>query len=120
MNPTILTIAEVAMICHEANRAYCAAIGDNSQPLWEEAPDWQRDSACLGVEFHLSNPDAGDEASHNNWLADKEKDGWKYGPVKDPSKKEHPCFVPFNQLPPEQQAKDRLFRSIVHALRDLL
>ena len=28
----------IAMICHEANRAYCAANGDESQPSWNEAP----------------------------------------------------------------------------------
>lgn len=42
-----------------------------------------------------------------------------YGPIKDAVKKEHPCFVPFTTLPAEQQAKDALFRSIVHALRQL-
>lgn len=27
----------------------------------------------------------------------------------------HHCLVPFDRLPPEQQFKDRLFRTIVHA-----
>lgn len=44
----------------------------------------------------MANPDAGDAASHENWLRDKEKDGWTFGPVKDAEKKEHPCFVPFD------------------------
>jgi hypothetical protein len=43
-------------------------------------------------------------------------DGWKYGPVKYPEKKEHPCMVPFAELPKEQQLKDALFRHIVPAL----
>jgi hypothetical protein len=106
----------IAKVCHEANRAYCATLGDHSQPSWEDAPDWQRSSALNGVQFHISNPNAGDAASHESWLGEKEAAGWKYGPVKNPETKEHPCFVPFDQLPPEQQAKDRLFRSIVHAM----
>lgn len=113
------TIRDVAQIAHEANRAYCASLGDRSQLPWDDAPEWQRQSAFSGVKFHMANPDAGDAASHENWLRDKEKDGWTFGPVKDAEKKEHPCFVPFDQLPLAQQRKDRLFRSIIHALLDL-
>ena len=35
----------IARVCHEVNRAYCQALGDDSQPTWEEAPEWQRASA---------------------------------------------------------------------------
>lgn len=115
-----MTAEEIAIVCHEANRAFCTTLGDYSQQPWEYAPKWQTDSAMAGVKFHLANPDATDAASHENWLKQKEAEGWRYGEKKDPEKKEHPCFVPFDQLPPEQQAKDRLFRSIVHALRHLV
>lgn len=106
----------IAQVCHEANRAYCATIGDFSQPSWADAPDWQKNSAINGVNFHLDHPDALPSQSHDNWLAEKVADGWKYGPIKDPAKKEHPCCVPYDQLPPEQRRKDALFIAIVHAL----
>lgn len=106
----------IARVCHEANRAYCQALGDDSQPAWEDAPEWQRSSALNGVQFHLANPDAGPSHSHEEWLKEKAAAGWKYGPVKDPEKKEHPCFVPYDQLPAEQKAKDYIFRAIVHAM----
>lgn len=109
-------IARTARVCHEANRAWCLACGDASQPAWHDAPQWQLDSAIDGVRFHLDNPDAGDSASHDNWMRHKLADGWTYGEVKDPEAKTHPCMVPFDQLPPEQQTKDRLFRAIVHAI----
>lgn len=112
----MVTQEQVAKVAHEVNRAYCQSIGDNSQPAWEDAPEWQRKSAIDGVSFHVKNPDAGPEASHESWLACKKADGWKYGAVKDPSKKEHPCYVPFNELPKEQQAKDYLFRAVVHSM----
>lgn len=111
-----LGIFAIAAICHEANRALCLAQGDTSQPAFEAAPQWQRDSAIAGVKFHQANPDATPEASHESWLAQKEADGWKWGPDKDPEHKLHPCFVPYTSLPPLQQAKDHLFRSICHAL----
>lgn len=110
-----LSVSEIARVCHEANRAYCDVIGDDTQPEWSRAPKWQTDSAINGVRFHMEHPEAGDAASHNNWLDEKRADGWKYGPVKDADKKEHPCMVAFEDLPRFQQVKDRLFRSIVHA-----
>ena len=108
---------EIARVAHEINRAYCAALGDHSQPTWEDAPSWQRESAVAGVKFHIANPDAEPDASHEEWLRVKREDGWEYGPTKDPEHKLHPCFVPFDELPPEQKAKDYLFRAVVHALR---
>jgi hypothetical protein len=110
------TIAEV---CHEINRAYCQSIGDNSQPSWADAPEWQKQSATNGVKFHIANPGSPPSRSHEEWLKEKANTGWKYGPVKDPEKKEHPCFVPYDQLPREQQIKDKLFIAVVEALRGL-
>lgn len=108
----------IARVAHEVNRAYCQALGDNSQPPWNDAPQWQRESAMLGVRLHLENPDAGPQASHESWMAQKVADGWTYGPVKIPELKRHPCILPFGNLPPYQQAKDFIFRAVVHALRE--
>lgn len=106
----------VAAVAHEVNRAYCRTTGDESQPTWADAPDWQRGSAVNGVRFHRANPQAGDSASHDNWMAEKLAAGWTHGPVKDADLKIHPCILPFEELPFEQQLKDRLFRAVVHAL----
>lgn len=111
-----MEIDQIAKVCHEVNRAYCQALGDFSQPAWEDAPEWQRVSARVGVDLHLMG-DFGPEASHISWMKNKLDEGWKYGLVKDEEKKEHPCMVPFSALPIEQQAKDFIFRAVVHALR---
>ena len=97
-----LTQEQVAKVAHEANRAYCESIGDNSQPTWEEAPEWQKDSAMLGVKLHTDNPQTGAQASHESWMKQKLADGWVYGPAKNPEAKQHPCLVPFDKLPVEQ------------------
>lgn len=110
------TIADIARVCHEANRGYCAALGDHTQLAWEDAPEWQRQSAIKGVEFIYRTPDAKASASHESWLEEKRAAGWKYGPVKDPDAKEHPCFVPYDELPVEQKAKDYIFGAIARAL----
>ena len=116
----MLEIGHVAMMCHEANRNLCIALGDFSQQPWEDAPQWQKDSAFNGVVFNLANPDAPASASHDSWLEEKRATGWTYGPVKDAEKKEHPCFVPYEALPAEQQAKDHLFKAIVAAMAPLV
>lgn len=112
-----ISIEDVARVCHEANRAYCRALGDNSQPHWETAPDWQKQSALNGVDFHIRNPEAKASASHESWMKEKLENGWKYGEVKDPEAKTHPCIVPFDELPLEQQKKDVLFKAVVDSLR---
>lgn len=109
-------IIYVAIVCHQANKAWCEANGDDSQSDWFEAPKWQQDSAIKGVQFRLENPRAGHEAQHNNWVKDKLDDGWEWGEVKDPGAKTHPCIVTFDKLPVFQQKKDLLFASIVDSL----
>lgn len=109
-------VQKIARVCHEANAAWCRAHGDHTQPMWDTAPDWQRQSCLDGVLFHLQNPGAQPSASHDNWRQLKVLTGWRYGPKKDEVAKTHPCIVDFEQLDPVQQAKDRLFQSCVHAL----
>ena len=111
-----LKIEDIARITHEANRAYCLGLGDGSQVSWDEAPEWQKQSAVNGVTAILLDPEMTPEDSHLSWLKEKLADGWRWGPVKDPLNKEHPCMVSYGALPAEQQAKDRLFLSIVRAL----
>lgn len=107
-------IEACARAAHEANRAYCIAIGDTSQPSWDDAPDWQKSSARQGVTGALAG--ATPEQSHESWLAEKVATGWKYGATKNPEAKEHPCMVPYAELPPAQRAKDSIFIAVVRAV----
>ena len=115
-----MDIMDIARVAHEINRAYCESLGDSSQPTWDDAPEWQRSSAINGVSFHINNPSAGPDHSHNCWLEEKVANGWKYGPIKDAEFREHPCMVPYENLPQEQKAKDFIFRGTVHALSKFL
>lgn len=114
-----LTPLQIAMVCHETNRAYCVAIGDNTQKSWDEAEQWQKISALNGVNFAIANPNLSPTDQHNAWSNDKLKDGWVYGEIKDVEKKTHPCLVPYDELPVEQQFKDKLFRAVVISLMRL-
>ncbi|MES2347850.1 MAG: RyR domain-containing protein [Pseudomonadota bacterium] len=109
-------VLTIAMICHEANRAYARSLGDFSHKPWERAPDWQKMSAISGVQFHL----AGDKTpaeSHESWISMKLATGWTYGTVKNEKAKTHPCLMAYDLLPEDQKAKDRLFGAIVGAFK---
>lgn len=115
-----ITTAELAIIAaragHEANRVYCILLGDKSQPSWDEAPEWQKDSAEIGAINILTGRVTTPEQSHEAWCEHKRVEGWTYGPEKNEEKKQHPCLVPYSSLPPEQKRKDSLFLAIARAV----
>lgn len=107
----------IAIVCHEANKAWCFVNADESQKNWNDAEEWQRESAIEGVLFRFDNPDAAEDAQHNAWMKSKVDAGWRFGEEKNAGLKTHPCIVPFNELPEFQQKKDKLFCAIVDALK---
>lgn len=105
----------IARLAHEMNRRWCQLTGDDSQPPWENAPDWQRDSAIAGVKAILGGHITSPAGSHDSWCMRKFHEGWTRGETKDPKAKTHPCLVPFDELPPHQQVKDSIFFAVVGA-----
>lgn len=107
---------DIARVCHDANRAWQQATGDPAvSPPWDDAPEWQRESAVAGVRQALNG--ATPEELHEAWCAHKMADGWTYGEVKAAAARTHPCLVPYAELPDEQRRKDALFAAILAALR---
>ena len=47
------------------------------------------------------------ENVHDTWAVGRMADGWTYGPERNDSKKQHPCLVPYNDLPEEEKEYDR-------------
>jgi hypothetical protein len=107
---------QVARVCHEANRALQYIQGDPCPSLpWDCETAETRQSAAEGVRA-VRQDHATARGLHESWRRFKAGHGWVYGPVKDPDAKTHPCMVPYDDLPPEQQDKDRLFHAVVTAL----
>ena len=111
-------IEAIACACHQQNRAWCLAHGDDSQALWLESPSWQKDSAIAGVKGALAGNTP--EQSHNLWAQTKLDDGWTYGPTKDVDLKLHPCLVPYDKLPAVQKDKDEFFITMVQQVGGVL
>ncbi len=106
---TMMMFAAIA--CHEANKRYCATIGDYSHAGWDETPDDIKASCIDGVRNALKG--ATPQESHENWMKLKKEQGWIYGEKKDHVAKTHPCLVPYDELPSAQKKKDEIFISTV-------
>ena len=47
------------------------------------------------------------ENVHDVWAATRIAQGWTYGPERDDAKKQHPCLIPYADLPEEEKEYDR-------------
>lgn len=47
------------------------------------------------------------ENAHDVWAAERQAQGWTYGPQRDDQKKETPCMVAYSQLPDSEKKFDR-------------
>lgn len=103
-----------AKTAHTVNNEYRKALGEAVKPAWEECPEELRNSVRSGVSGILAGNSP--ETSHEGWLTFKAQHGWSYGEVEDPIKKTHPCFLPYDQLPPAQRLKDTIFHSVVRGV----
>lgn len=45
--------------------------------------------------------------THNNWAQQRLSDGWRYGPERNDGRKEHPCLIPYEELPESEKQYDR-------------
>ena len=47
------------------------------------------------------------ENAHDIWASERLRDGWTFGPERDDTKRQHPCLVPYAQLPDPDRDYDR-------------
>jgi hypothetical protein len=110
-----LTDEQIAQVAHEANRALQQVLGDERiSPPWDQASE--EDHAVSAAGAKIARYGAPPAALHDAWMREKLAAGWTYGEVKDTEAKTHPSLVPFDSLPPEEQAKDYLFSGVCVAL----
>ena len=106
----------IARTVHEALRGWAAAHGQHDIPQWDGAPDWMHASTRESVAYALEHPAPDGRSQHAQWLAQKRRDGWTLGPVKDAAAKTHPLMVPYDELPDWERRKDKLINALAHAL----
>ncbi|VGO17152.1 hypothetical protein PDESU_05747 [Pontiella desulfatans] len=60
------------------------------------------------------------EAVHVRWMEGRLAEGWTHGPVRDEAAKQHPCLVPYNDLPESEREYDRAtVRATLDGLKNL-
>lgn len=45
---------------------------------------------------------------HDNWARQRMHDGWRFGQARDDHERQHPCLVPYDDLPESEKEYDRL------------
>ena len=113
-------IEAIARTVHEALRGWISAHGQPALPPWSRAAKWMKESTRESVRFAIENPDAPHSHQHDQWMAQKERDGWVHGPVKDADAKTHPMMIPYEDLPDFEKRKDVLVRAIAIGMSEKL
>jgi len=108
----MMKINSIAALCYEANKVYSETLGEENGQ-WQYASEHVRASIISAINYFVAERVSIPEDIHNFWLVHKKTDGWKYGKEKDMCDKTHPNILPYKELPPEQQFKDKLFLAIV-------
>jgi RyR domain len=47
------------------------------------------------------------ENAHDVWSRQRIAEGWRFGPKRNDDQKEHPCLVPYGELPESEKEYDR-------------
>lgn len=86
----LTSVERIARVCHEAMRGYARAMGDLTTPAWVHLHPDERARRLEAVKVAIANPDQGPADFNPNWL----------------------------ELTPEQQARTRIFLSVVRAMQE--
>ena len=73
-------ILNLARVCHEAHREWCAANGDHAHKAWEEAEQYQRDTTIWGIDLLIRFPDVSDHRHKYECWKDKIAEGLEVRP----------------------------------------
>lgn len=44
---------------------------------------------------------------HKEWMRRRLSEGWRLGPARDDALREHPCLIPYDELPETEKEYDR-------------
>ena len=104
-HPSAVEWDELSEEFKESNRAQAQSIGEKLSAAGLSF-DADESSAETVDEFDDATMLLLARNEHIRWMQEKLANGWVYAPVRDNEKKHHPCLVPYEQLPPEEQQKD--------------
>lgn len=109
--PTGDPVERAAIFIYEGARLQAFAMNAPIIPEPWSARDEAFKAQFLDVIRMMTGPDrkADPAELHDDWVRAYEAMGWEYGPVRDTEAKTHPDMVPYDELGPEEKAKDGVF-----------
>jgi hypothetical protein len=110
---------QVAKTCHASYRAFCLEMGKPAQPEWSKISEDHKNIMLDSVNKILDGKIRSREASHDNFVALKEKEGWKYSAVYSEEKMTNPKLVEFEQLSSGDRLKETLFYECAASFRNM-
>jgi TrkA-N domain/RyR domain len=117
-NPSLVPWHELDESLKESNRLFADGVAEKLESTGcTVVPAPLADPKAPGFAFTEQEVEELARAEHERWCRDLEREGWRYGDVKDPAGKLHPSLVPWSELPESERDKDR---DPVRALPELL
>jgi hypothetical protein len=105
-NPSMVPWDALPDHLKESNRQQADDIGAKLQAVHcSAAPMLDWDESLF--EFTADEIERLAVMEHDRWMAAKLEAGWRHGPTKDDNARTHPSLIPYSQLPPGEQDKDR-------------
>lgn len=108
-----MNLLQLAKLCHSAINDFKFLIMKEYPIFWDDAEQWMVDDTIGSIEMIVSSDNPTYDMLHNHWMDMKVSAGWSFGEVTDRPNKIHNCIIPFDELSPEEQAKDKLFVELV-------
>lgn len=113
-----MTSEKIAQIIHGATAPIGRIACGNPIPVWEDLSVGQRCRAAVAVDDLMRNPHIKEpEDFHDIWANPLYDDGWVWGPVYSLKTKQHPCLVPYDELPDAEKIKDMIWASLIEVFR---
>ncbi|HEY9637461.1 MAG TPA: TRAFs-binding domain-containing protein, partial [Coleofasciculaceae cyanobacterium] len=82
-------------------------LSDRSVPLNYQPEPIDTSQVTLTTEY-LKLTELLAKNTHELWAQQRLAEGWKYGAQRDDTRKEHPCLVPYEELPESEKQYDRI------------
>ncbi len=115
-----MTVTDIARVCHEAVRAYHAAVDPRPFEAWDDLQrPFQRATETV-VRHYLANPTHTFRARHEERCRLMVDEFWRAFTSGDVPGNVSPDMVPYYSLPANLRVTHRLYESTIDALRPLL
>jgi hypothetical protein len=111
-----MTPKTIAKIAHESLGAYVSSKLAETPMAWDNLHHTARKAAVSGVMSVMDDPGITVASFHAQWVARMVSAGWRFGDGQDHDGKRHADLQPWEDLPPDRQAKAALVLAVYKAL----